>query len=192
MLPQSETERLLEERLRDLGVRVERRGGAGHIQKQLRRRRSRAASRRWARGDRVGGLAARMRRRSQRSAPWPRRAFCWGDDEQRLDVGRRSHDGLSVSRHRSLGLLASGWRLRHLPNLPRPISGACGLSFLRHRASSRRRRWSRPRRSSTGGGRAGLVAFDPIWLAGFRINGRKVSNYRWGRVFLARRRCARP
>ncbi len=30
-----------------------------------------------------------------------------------------------------------------------------------------------------------LVASDPIWLAGFRINGRKVSSYRWGRIFLA-------
>ena len=29
-----------------------------------------------------------------------------------------------------------------------------------------------------------MVAFDPIWLAGFRINGRKVAQYRWGRVFL--------
>jgi FAD binding domain len=29
-----------------------------------------------------------------------------------------------------------------------------------------------------------LKAFDPIWLAGFRINGRKVANYRSGRVFL--------
>src|SRR6516162_4767048 len=34
-------------------------------------------------------------------------------------------------------------------------------------------------------GPAGLKAFDPIWLAGFRINGRKVSQYRWGRIFLA-------
>jgi 2-polyprenyl-6-methoxyphenol hydroxylase-like FAD-dependent oxidoreductase len=34
-------------------------------------------------------------------------------------------------------------------------------------------------------GPGGLAAFDPIWLAGFRINGRKVANYRWGRVFLA-------
>jgi 2-polyprenyl-6-methoxyphenol hydroxylase-like FAD-dependent oxidoreductase len=34
-------------------------------------------------------------------------------------------------------------------------------------------------------GPAGLKAFDPIWLAGFRINGRKVSKYRWGRAFLA-------
>jgi hypothetical protein len=34
-------------------------------------------------------------------------------------------------------------------------------------------------------GPAGLVAFDPIWLAGFRINGRKVASYRWGRAFLA-------
>ena len=34
-------------------------------------------------------------------------------------------------------------------------------------------------------GPEGLHAFDPIWLAGFRINGRKVSRYRWGRTFLA-------
>jgi 2-polyprenyl-6-methoxyphenol hydroxylase-like FAD-dependent oxidoreductase len=30
-----------------------------------------------------------------------------------------------------------------------------------------------------------LKAFDPIWLAGFRINERKVTDYRYGRVFLA-------
>ncbi len=34
-------------------------------------------------------------------------------------------------------------------------------------------------------GPGGLKAYDPIWLAGFRINGRKVANYRFGRVFLA-------
>src|SRR6516165_8188395 len=34
-------------------------------------------------------------------------------------------------------------------------------------------------------GPSGLVAFDPIWLTGFRINGRKVSYNRWGRAFLA-------
>ena len=33
-------------------------------------------------------------------------------------------------------------------------------------------------------GPPGMRAFDPIWLAGFRINGRKVSEYRWGRAFL--------
>ncbi|MGA2551498.1 MAG: FAD-dependent monooxygenase [Burkholderiaceae bacterium] len=33
-------------------------------------------------------------------------------------------------------------------------------------------------------GPSGIRAFDPIWLAGFRINGRKVSRYRWGRSFL--------
>jgi 2-polyprenyl-6-methoxyphenol hydroxylase-like FAD-dependent oxidoreductase len=33
-------------------------------------------------------------------------------------------------------------------------------------------------------GPSGLKAFDPIWLAGFRINGRKVADYRWGGVFL--------
>jgi hypothetical protein len=33
-------------------------------------------------------------------------------------------------------------------------------------------------------GPAGMTVFDPIWLAGFRINGRKVARYRWGRAFL--------
>jgi 2-polyprenyl-6-methoxyphenol hydroxylase-like FAD-dependent oxidoreductase len=33
-------------------------------------------------------------------------------------------------------------------------------------------------------GPPGLVAFDPIWLAGFRINGRKVKGYRHGRALL--------
>ena len=33
-------------------------------------------------------------------------------------------------------------------------------------------------------GPSGMEAFDPIWLAGFRINGRKVSDYRAGRMFL--------
>lgn len=34
-------------------------------------------------------------------------------------------------------------------------------------------------------GPGGIVAVDPIWLSGFRINERKVSNYRSGRVFVA-------
>jgi 2-polyprenyl-6-methoxyphenol hydroxylase-like FAD-dependent oxidoreductase len=33
-------------------------------------------------------------------------------------------------------------------------------------------------------GPPGMVAYDPIWLAGFRINGRKVEDYRFGRIFL--------
>jgi 2-polyprenyl-6-methoxyphenol hydroxylase-like FAD-dependent oxidoreductase len=33
-------------------------------------------------------------------------------------------------------------------------------------------------------GPAGMRAYDPIWLAGFRINGRKVAQYRWNRAFL--------
>src|SRR6202012_498980 len=34
-------------------------------------------------------------------------------------------------------------------------------------------------------GPGGLHLSDPIWLAGFRINERKVADYRSGRVFLA-------
>ena len=33
-------------------------------------------------------------------------------------------------------------------------------------------------------GPSGMRAYDPIWLAGFRINGRKVAKYRWNRAFL--------
>jgi 2-polyprenyl-6-methoxyphenol hydroxylase-like FAD-dependent oxidoreductase len=33
-------------------------------------------------------------------------------------------------------------------------------------------------------GPSGMEGFDPIWLTGFRINGRKVASYRWGRAFL--------
>ncbi|HEY1601620.1 MAG TPA: FAD-dependent monooxygenase [Pirellulales bacterium] len=36
-----------------------------------------------------------------------------------------------------------------------------------------------------GRGPGGLVLRDPVWLAGFRINERKVADYRHGRVFLA-------
>jgi len=34
-------------------------------------------------------------------------------------------------------------------------------------------------------GPGNLSAFEPIWLAGFRINGRKAANYRAGHLFLA-------
>ncbi|MCJ2092160.1 FAD-dependent monooxygenase [Methylobacterium sp. J-072] len=34
-------------------------------------------------------------------------------------------------------------------------------------------------------GPAGTTLFDPVWLSGFRINGRKVAAYRQGRAFLA-------
>jgi 2-polyprenyl-6-methoxyphenol hydroxylase-like FAD-dependent oxidoreductase len=34
-------------------------------------------------------------------------------------------------------------------------------------------------------GPGGLVAYDPVWLSAFRINERKVADYRSGRVFLA-------
>src|SRR5262249_23033877 len=34
-------------------------------------------------------------------------------------------------------------------------------------------------------GPGGMIATDPIWLSGFRINERKVRDYRSGRVFVA-------
>ena len=47
------------------------------------------------------------------------------------------------------------------------------------------RHWRKCRRCSTGGDRAESRASSPIWLASFRINERKVADYRAGRVFLA-------
>jgi 2-polyprenyl-6-methoxyphenol hydroxylase-like FAD-dependent oxidoreductase len=34
-------------------------------------------------------------------------------------------------------------------------------------------------------GPGGMSASDPVWLSGFRINERKIGNYRSGRVFVA-------
>ena len=79
MLPQSETERLLEERLHDLGVDVERRVELATFKSGADGVRSGAAARRRARGGRVGGLAGRVRRGPQRRAPRPGRTLRGGD-----------------------------------------------------------------------------------------------------------------
>ena len=131
MLPQSETERLLEERLRDLGVVVERQvelttfnSGDDGVTAMLRHAdgREESVSADWL----IGCDGARQRR-----APWSRRDLFGRHAGQRLDAGRRSHARLSLPRHRDLGVLASRWCLRHLPDLSRPISGCRRLATLR-------------------------------------------------------------
>ncbi len=64
MLPQSETERLLEERLRQQGVEIERRVELTAFKTSDDGVEANAAARRWPRGSRIGRLAGRLRRGS--------------------------------------------------------------------------------------------------------------------------------
>jgi len=184
MLPQSDTERLLEERLRGLGVLVER-----EIEVTG-----------YSNSDR--GVDAVLRRSDGRedmvSAAWL--IGCDG-----------AH---SVVRH-TLGVkfagetLQSDWMLAdlHMHGYPFPDSEASVYwhqdgAFVIFPISPGRYRVladlplteaERPPTPTleqaqeiiTRRGPPGLIAYDPIWLAGFRINGRKVKDYRVGRVFLA-------
>jgi 2-polyprenyl-6-methoxyphenol hydroxylase-like FAD-dependent oxidoreductase len=183
MLPQSDTERLLEERLNTLGVKVEREVEA--ISVSLRN----------------DGADAVLRRPdgSQQpvSADWL--AACDGahslvrhtvgatfsgetmdSDWMLADVHMRGYPipdtEASVYWHKDGALVIfpiSPGRYRLLADLPPSANPrSAGPTLEEVQAMIDRR------------GPAGMTAFDPIWIAGFRINGRKVSSYRWGRAFL--------
>ena len=107
MLPQSDTERLLEERLQRLGVSVERSTEAIALAIGADGVRGDASSRGWPRRDRASGLARRMRRRAQHCAPHARRSILRGNDGQRLDFGGHPHEGVPISRYRGLRLLGA-------------------------------------------------------------------------------------
>jgi 2-polyprenyl-6-methoxyphenol hydroxylase-like FAD-dependent oxidoreductase len=183
MLPQSETERLLEERLAGLGVIVER---------QVEFLRHKNTER---------GVEAVLRHAD-------------GQEETVLSDWLLGCDGAhSVVRH-TLGVpfagetLNSDWMLAdvHMSGYPFPDTEASvywhkdgafvifPISPGRYRvladlAPSRDAAPPEPTLEQVQAiidrrGPGGLTAFDPIWLAGFRINGRKVADYRSGRVFL--------
>lgn len=183
MIPQSETERLLEERLAELGVTVERSVEVSAMSQQ------------------ADGVAATLihsdGRQEQVEADWL--VGCDG-----------AH---SIVRH-SLGATFDGetnesdWMLAdvHMSGYPLPDTEAAAywhadgafiifpISPGRYRVladlpSSGQEKPPTPdlaqvQRIIDRRGPGDMKAFDPIWLAGFRINGRKVSQYRWG-TFLA-------
>ncbi len=183
MLPQSETERLLDERLRSLGISVERkvelasftRGDAG-VQAVLRHDdgREEAVSADWL----VGCDGAHSAVRHGLGAPFV--GETQDSDWLLADVHMRGYPcpdcEASVYWHRDGAFIIfpiSPGRYRVIADLP-----ASGLehppapTLAQVQAMMDRR------------GPPGMVALDPIWLAAFRINGRKVSEYRWGRAFL--------
>jgi 2-polyprenyl-6-methoxyphenol hydroxylase-like FAD-dependent oxidoreductase len=184
MIPQSETERLLEERLQELGVTVERSVEATAI------------------ADEGDGTRTRLKGPD-------------GQEKEVLADWLVGCDGAhSIVRH-SLGATFDGetnesdWILGdvHMTGYPVPDTEASiywhrdGAFIIFPITPGRYRVIADLPASGEAApptptldnvqaiidrrGPGGLKAFDPIWLAGFRINGRKVSKYRWGRAFLA-------
>jgi 2-polyprenyl-6-methoxyphenol hydroxylase-like FAD-dependent oxidoreductase len=184
MLPQSETERLLEERLRGLHVEVERRvelatfqRGDDGVEAVLRHAsgREEAVSADWM----VGCDGAHSAVRHGLAAPFAGETM--DSDWMLADVHMTGYpcpdSEASVYWHRD-GVFVifpiSPGRYRVLADLPPTSAERPPTPTLEQVQAIMDRR-----------GPSGLKAFDPIWLAGFRINGRKVASYRWGRVFLS-------
>ena len=183
MLPQSETERLLEERLGELGVQVER--GVEVTGLSLV-------------GDTVDAILTRAdSAREKMSTPWL--AGCDGahslvrhsvgagfagetmnSDWILADVHMTGYPcadtEASVYWHKEGAFVIfpiSPGRYRILADQPPSGAEQPPTPSLEKVQSIMNER-----------GPSGMRAFDPIWLAGFRINGRKVAQYRWNRAFL--------
>lgn len=184
MLPQSETERLLEARLHGLGVDVERRvelatftSGADGVEAVLRHAEGReeAVSVDWL----VGCDGAHSAVRHGLRVPFVGETM--DSDFMLADLHMTGYpypdSESSVYWHRD-GVFVifpiSPGRYRVIADLPPARTERPPTPTLEQVQAIIDQR-----------GPGGLKAFDPIWLAGFRINGRKVASYRWGRVFLA-------
>ncbi|HWZ97007.1 MAG TPA: FAD-dependent monooxygenase [Candidatus Dormibacteraeota bacterium] len=183
MLPQSETERLLEERLQRLGVAVERqvevlefkRTEAG-VEAILRHTdgRKETASANWL----LGCDGAHSVVRHTMGVPFAGETL--NSDWMLADVHLKGYPfpdtEASIHWHKDGAFVIfpiSPGRYRVLADLPVTSGALPPTPTLEQVQSIIDRR-----------GPGGLTAFDPIWLAGFRINGRKVAEYRAGHIFL--------
>jgi 2-polyprenyl-6-methoxyphenol hydroxylase-like FAD-dependent oxidoreductase len=184
MLPQSETERLLEAHLNTLGVKVERSVELTGFVKS------------------IDGVVSTLRRPD-------------GQEETFASGWLVGCDGAhSVVRHQ-LGMefegntMPSNWILGdvHLSGVPHPgeidvvwhssgILAIFPITSTRYRViadvgdtygevASQDPTLEEVQALLDQRGPGGIVAADPIWLAGFHINERKVAKYRAGRVFVA-------
>ncbi len=183
MLPQSDTERLLEERLAGQGVTVERqvellsfshRGGGidavlGHADGHE------AVAAGWL----VGCDGAHSTVRRQLGIPFSGGAM--HSDWMLADVHMRGYpfpdSETAIYWHRDgvfiVFPIAPG-RYRLLADMPPSNAEHAPAPTLEQVQALADRR-----------GPGGMVVSDPVWLSGFRINERKVADYRYGRVFLA-------
>jgi 2-polyprenyl-6-methoxyphenol hydroxylase-like FAD-dependent oxidoreductase len=183
MLPQSETERLLEERLQGLGVTVERqvevlgfKSSDAGIQATLRRAdgSEETVSSHWL----LGCDGAHSIVRHTLGVPFAGETL--DSDWMLADVHMKGYPypdtEASVYWHKDGAFVIfpiSPGRYRVLGDLPITSGAVPPAPTLEQVQAIIDRR-----------GPGGMTAFDPIWLAGFRINGRKVSDYRSGRIFL--------
>jgi 2-polyprenyl-6-methoxyphenol hydroxylase-like FAD-dependent oxidoreductase len=184
MLPQSETERLLEERLQRLGVAVERRvelirfeSGSAGVGATLRDAdgREETVSADWM----VGCDGAHSAVRHGLNAPFAGETM--NSDWILADIHMTGYpcpdSEVSVYWHRDGAFVIfpiSPGRYRVIADQPPSGAEHPPTPTLEQVQAIMNQR-----------GPGGLTASDPIWLAGFRINGRKVARYRWGRIFLA-------
>jgi 2-polyprenyl-6-methoxyphenol hydroxylase-like FAD-dependent oxidoreductase len=183
MLPQSDTERLLEERLKGLGVVVERQtevlgfkpSDLG-VQATLRHvdGREETVSSNWL----LGCDGAHSIVRHVLGVPFAGETL--DSDWMLADVHMKGYPypdtEASVYWHKDGAFVIfpiSPGRYRVLGDLPMTSGAAPPAPTLEQVQAIIDRR-----------GPGGMTAFDPIWLAGFRINGRKVKDYRSGRAFL--------
>jgi len=183
MLPQSETERILEERLESLGVKAQRQaevvslslrddGGDAVI-------RSSDGREEKARADWVAGCdGAHSLVRHTVGAPFAGKTM--DSDFVLADVHMRGYPvpdtETTVYWHEDGAFVVfpiSPGRYRLIGDMPPSGEAHPPTPTLEQIQALADRR-----------GPPGLTVFDPIWLAGFRINGRKVTSYRWGRAFL--------
>ena len=188
MIPQSETERILEERLAALGVhgravgradRLRRRGyvGRGDAAAGGRTRGDAAASTGWSAATaRIRHRAARPRLRLRRRST-PEATGSWPTvhiDGLRAERRARTSSGIATGILAFFPIVGDRWRViadlgpRRRPSA-RPDPTLAEIKATAERIAAR----------------AAFVMSDPIWLAAFRINERKVEDYRKGRVFLA-------
>jgi 2-polyprenyl-6-methoxyphenol hydroxylase-like FAD-dependent oxidoreductase len=184
MLPQSETERLLEERLAEQGVVVERQVELvsfdrhdGGVEAVLRHagEREEAVSAGWL----LACDGAHSTVRHGLGIPFTGETLVgeWFLADVHLRGYPFPEGEVAIYWHRDGALaffpIAPG-RYRVIADLP-----ACGEDHPAEPTLEQVQAIMDQR------GPGGMVAFDPIWLSAFRVNSRKVSDYRHGRVFLA-------
>jgi 2-polyprenyl-6-methoxyphenol hydroxylase-like FAD-dependent oxidoreductase len=183
MIPQADTERLLEERLESLGVKVQRqtevvglslRNDGGDAVLRTPDGKEEKASADWV----VGCDGAHSLVRHTVGAPFAGKTM--DSDWILADVHMRGYPApdseATIYWHQDGAFVIfpiSPGRYRLLANMPPSGEAHPPAPSLEQVQALINRR-----------GQSGMTAFDPIWLAGFRINGRKVSSYRWGRAFL--------
>jgi 2-polyprenyl-6-methoxyphenol hydroxylase-like FAD-dependent oxidoreductase len=183
MLPQSDTERLLEERLQRLGVSVERSTeatalaiGADGVDATLRRAdgREETAHADWL----AGSDGAHSIVRHTLAAPFSGETM--NSDWILADVHMKGYPfpdtevAVYWAREGVLPIFPiSPGRYRIIANIPPSGQDHPRDPTLEEIQAIVERR-----------GPKGVSLFDPIWLSGFRINSRKVASYRSGRAFL--------